>query len=453
MLSKNRIISLLLICTLLLSLVIGCGKGQGEPSQGHQSSDSEQSDKGEESKEKPKEGGNEKKKLVFSTCVGDLSVKAWEPMFKKFEEENNCEIELIDGFTGWPDYWTKLLTSIAGGTAHDVVTIKETYLSELYYKGAAYDISQFIDNDPEVNPDDFVDVLWDTVTFDGGVYGFPQLGSIILLYYNKDLFEEKGYTEPPKDWMELREYAKNLTDESKGQYGFMFYELGTREPCFAWWLGFYWMAGGEVWKNGIVGQDFNINNQAGLKALNLQIDMIYNDKSTVEPTVQETTLVQNGKVAMWMQGSWNLQEYHKTAPDLNWGVAMLPGDENYAHNALSDSYAIIKDTKEPELAYKLIKTLSNEENDLAKAIGASHLPTRKANFDKPPFSTDPNYELVKKAYFLPETKPKPVCEGYEELGVAMATELQKAWFGQVSAEEALEAADKKAAEILARFNH
>ena len=440
----KRVLSFLLAAALAGS-VAGCAPGADTASAGGTESTGTPSSSASEG-EQPS-GSGEKTKLVFALNDNQV-IEPAEAAIAQFEEENNCEVEILTGFNGWPDYWSKMLTSIAGGNAPDVANLKETYLAELYYKDAALDITQYIEADDNVNPEDFVDAAWNAVTFDDKVYALPKHGSIVCLYYNVDLLEEAGYDRPPETWDELREYAKNMTDESKGQYGFMWYELGTREPCFAWWLGYYWMAGGKVWKNDIPGEDFNINNEAGLKALNLQLDMLYTDKSAVPPTVTTTSLAENGKVAMWMQGCWNISTYPETAPDLNWAVAPIPGDQNDAHNALVDVYAVLKDTKNPELAYQFAAMLTNEENDKNFNIASGQMPVRKANYDKEPFISDESWQTFIEAFSLPETQPKPLCEGYEELGVAMATELQKAWYGQVSAEEALASADKKAAELL-----
>ena len=444
---KKKLISMFMAFMVLAGTVTACGGPAA--SDGVASSGGSTTPAGSQQADTQKKTGEEIPTLVFQVNDNAL-VEAIKDEVVKFEEEHNCRVEIISGFNGWPDYWSKLLTSIAGGTGPDVATLKETHLGELYGKGALLDLTDFIAADDEVKEEDFVDVLWDTVSFDGRVYALPRYGCMVAMYYNVDLLAEKGYTEPPKTWDELRSMAKDLTDPSKGQYGFMWYELGTREPCFAWWMGFYWQAGGQVWKNGVTGSDFNINNQAGLDALNLQIDMLYKDGSAVPPTTQETALAENGKVAMWMQGCWNLVNYPKTAPDLNWKSALLPGYKNNAHNALVDVYGVLKDSKNPELAYEFVKMLTSEENDLSFNVASGQMPVRKLNYEKEPYATDENWQPFIQSFQLPETQPKPVCPGYEEMGIAVATELQKAWYNQVTPEEALESADAVANEILSR---
>lgn len=455
---KKRLISMFMALVMAAGALTACG-GSGSSGGGASSggtttaaaapTEQKASETKAEAETKPESGG-ETVTLVFQ--VNDKGVvDASKDAIAKFEQEHNCKVEIISGFNGWPDYWSKLLTSIAGGTGPDVANLKETHLGELYNKGALLDLTDYIAADDEVNAEDFASAAWDAVTFDDKVYALPKHGSMVALYYNENLLAEKGYTEPPKTWDELKSMAKDLTDPSKGQYGFMWYELGTREPCFAWWYGFYLMAdGGSVWKNGVPGQDFNINNQAGLDALNLQVDMLYKDESAVPPTTQETALAENGKVAMWMQGCWKIAEYPQTAPDLKWKAALLPGYKNNAHNALVDVYGVLKDSKNPELAYEFVKMLTSEENDLNFNVVSGQMPARKVNYEKEPYASDDNWQVFMEAFQLPETQPKPVCQGYEETGIAVVTELQKAWYNQITPEEALKNADAVAAEILSR---
>ena len=215
---RKKLMSILMGVTMLTMSLTACGGGGSTPNTPVTTADS-----GSKAETKAEAKTEEPVTLVFQ--LSDNSVlEASADAIAKFEEEHNCKVEIISGFNGWPDYWSKLLTSIAGGTGPDVANLKETYMGELYSKGALLDLTDYIEADDEVNPEDFVDAAWDAVTFDdGGVYALPKHSSVIGLYYNEDLLAEKGYTEPPKTWDELKSMAKDLTDPNKGQYGFMWY--------------------------------------------------------------------------------------------------------------------------------------------------------------------------------------------------------------------------------------
>ena len=66
----------------------------------------------------------DKKVLKVAMSSGDLPVDGTatiEKMFAKFEEENDCDVELVMiAHDGWSDYLTKLQTMMVSGNAPDV---------------------------------------------------------------------------------------------------------------------------------------------------------------------------------------------------------------------------------------------------------------------------------------------------------------------------------------------
>ena len=64
--------------------------------------------------------------------------------------------------------------------------------------------------------------------YKGKTYSLPYASTTRGLIYNKDMFKEAGLVDengeptPPKTMAEVREYAKILTDKSKGKFGIIF---------------------------------------------------------------------------------------------------------------------------------------------------------------------------------------------------------------------------------------
>ena len=75
-----------------------------------------------------------------------------------------------------------------------------------------------------------------------------------------------------------------------------------------------------------------------------------------------------GKVAMYLNGTWLPNEIKAQAPNLNWGAFAWPamsskGDGIEANNYGCQSFAINKNTKYPEEAFRLIVWLTTGEWD------------------------------------------------------------------------------------------
>ena len=131
--------------------------------------------------------------------------------------------------------------------------------------------------------------------------------------YNKDLLkraglvDEKGEAKPPKDWDELREYAKKLTEfDSNGRMKV----LGFAPLYGNSWLYMYsWMNGGEFMEPD--GRKCIMNDPKNVEALQYIVDLYddaggYDKVSAFQAGFQNDALdpFVQGKVAMKIDGSW-----------------------------------------------------------------------------------------------------------------------------------------------------
>ena len=86
------------------------------------------------------------------------------------------------------------------------------------------------------------------------------------LYYRKDLFRAAGLdpNRPPTNWEEFYDTAKALTNQDKGQWGFVF-EQGSESY---YWINFLWQAGGDISAKDSAGKELAaFNTPEGVTAL------------------------------------------------------------------------------------------------------------------------------------------------------------------------------------------
>lgn len=89
--------------------------------------------------------------------------------------------------------------------------------------GMEYDMTDLVAK-RKVDLDRFEPALLEAVRNFGGLYGLPLVNNVMVLYYNKELFDKFG-VDYPKDgltWAETREISQRLTTVSEGRayYGF-----------------------------------------------------------------------------------------------------------------------------------------------------------------------------------------------------------------------------------------
>jgi multiple sugar transport system substrate-binding protein len=114
----------------------------------------------------------------------------------------------------------------------------------------------------------------------------------------------------------------------------------------------------------------------------------------------------------------------------------------------ANNIVLFKDSKQRDLAWTTMRHMNKDTSDLAFQNGAGYLPVALSNFDKPPFSTDPAWQVVTKQAKRPDSKPYPIVTNYQEMMNVIGEELVAAYKNQKIAKEALADAFKRAQDLL-----
>ena len=188
-------------------------------------------------------------------------------------------------------------------------------------------------------------------TIDGTLYGVPFGVNCLALYYNEDMLSEAG-CEVPTTWDELKETAQTLTKD--GVTGLAFCSVQNEEGTFNFtpWL---WSTGAS---------SYEMNSEGGIKALTFVKDLVDSGSMSKECINWTQGDVMNqfisGNVAMMVNGPWQIPTMKEEAPDLNWNVALIPKDAEYASVLGGENYAVISGGNE-EGALKFLEYATSEE--------------------------------------------------------------------------------------------
>ena len=258
------------------------------------------------------------------------------------------------------DYYTKIQTNLAGGTAADLLWLSQEFIAGYADIGALLDITDRLNNDsrPAAMLDDYFPDILQTAQFEGKTFGLPWIAQPVVLYWNPKLFQDAG-VEPPNDdwtWDDFKAAAEKLTQPDQGLYGTAFNGWPPIQM-------FIWQAGGEV-----VSQDMTnspIDTPEALTGAKFYADIIYNPKyAAPENVIREQgfgELAKNGKVAMFFGGAADDLDYaHTNDPQFaEMRVALVPkGPANRATFAWTASTVINAGTKNPDQAYDALVELT-----------------------------------------------------------------------------------------------
>lgn len=376
----------LLLCVLLIGTMVltGCNLGTGTTGGGGDSGKTTGSDS-----TNPTSGGTDQPKQKSS-----LKIEAWgietdpnsviiKEAVALYNEKYKDTAELSIEFTEQEQFKTKIATLMAANDAPDIFnTWAAGFLKPFVESGKVYSISEALDKDPEWK-NRFVGGIFGGFTFDGKIYAAPNTQTVVCLFYNKEIFDKYGLTEPAT-FEDLKNICKTLNDN-----GVTPFALGNKAP----WVGAMYA---ELIANRIGGSEpFNkVADGSGtwldpsfieagnkmyelvqLKAFPEGFNALDNDPS------REDFL--NGKAAMHIMGSWAIQQVTYDGSPLagKVDVCKFPaieggkGDPNAWLGQPDQSFAIGANCKDKEAAVNFLKIMSEPETQLKFAEAGNLLAT------------------------------------------------------------------------------
>ncbi len=385
-------------------------------------------------------------------ATGKQSIE-YTKMFPAFLESHPNVALNAEELLGDTEGRTKYLLQCREGTQADVLQLDGFWVAEFAALGCTVPLEG---NVPQELLDDYFDAF--KVVYDGKVHALiPGTAFNSMLWYREDLLKEAGLDGPPKDWNELKEYAKKLTvkDENGNvtRYGLAF--SGARsELTSVTLLGYYWQ-GEDVFVTPDNKPAFN--NQTSADVFNLFADM-YKDGSVMPEVINMGyTEVQQAffadKAAMMLHGSWLSSGMYNLAPDLEGKVGLAPNPVyprtgNRGTNAGGWSFAVTSpDEAKVQNSADLLAILSGSipEDYIEARLQGGDLPTMKSVADDPRFAETEWQKIILSE--LPYAKTRPAVEIYPDASLEWAQAFQETLLGQKTAEQALADAEERALAI------
>jgi multiple sugar transport system substrate-binding protein len=130
----------------------------------------------------------------------------------KWEELTGIKVNVIESQVN--EMFPKMLQEHRAGTgAYDVLSVVPAWMGDMVRAGAVEPLDEYVDKyGYRAELDDIGDVYRENQMRIGDtIYGFPDDGDVLILYYRKDIFEEMGLS-VPTTWDEFYEVSKAITD-------------------------------------------------------------------------------------------------------------------------------------------------------------------------------------------------------------------------------------------------
>ena len=362
----------------------------------------------------------------------------------------------VDAITG--EYFTAINTQLAAGTIQEVVLFEGNFFQSYKDQGAFTAIDAALKRQ-NVTMADYT-VVPGIYQDKGRQYGMPFQLVVSGWYYNADLFRDRGLRLPDDSWTwdDVLAAAQALTQPEKGQYGIHV----TNSDQFCW--GPLLFSAGARWHNADRTKTL-LADQGGPDAFQWTIDLIHRHRVSPAPAqVNELrgsfgNPFQAGKVGMVAGAISGTGGTARSIGDrFRW--ALMPSPKHprtkKALHVYNDQPHILMKTAQQrgvtEQATSLIIFLAGEIVQGRVGVDRGSVPVLKRLQTSPEYLQGPpeNMRQVSLNLASAEIQTPGYIRGWEEWIGAYRPEIDKAFTGEVAAQQALRNAVTAADAVLAR---
>lgn len=355
-------------------------------------------------------------------------------MYEAFHEEYpniTVEVETI----AYNDYFTQLQTRVSGGTAPDCYELNIENFAAYANKGALAEITG-------VDFSGLDETSLNAFNVDGKQYGLPGKFSNVVLFYNKDLFDQAKIDYPTADWTQddLQQAAEAIRALGDDIYGY--YQPLTYNEFYKVVAQF----GGSLLNADKT--EFTINAPENVAAAQMMADRIL--VSNVQPNevqmggIGDWDLFMSGRLGMMPTGIWAFNTFAEGCK-FDWDITVEPGKEQKATHFFSDACVINNASDKKEAAATWITWLTSSDKAAAIRIEAGwDLPaikdqsTLSAYLDiTPPANRQAVFDSLN--YLV----VPPVIEDYSLMSDIIGQKLSAAAAGTLTVQEALDQAQSE----------
>lgn len=326
--------------------------------------------------------------------------------FNEIHPDIPVRVQAVQG-QDWADFFAKILTMVAAGTAPDVCVVA-TEGAQLFAERLAEPLDEYVRRDPEAMQDYFGDVhpaLIEAFMYKGSLYQLPIDFNAANMYLNTAAFERAGLERPDASWtvQDFRDIARRL-GRSGGRSFVPFYWTNRLWGGVVPWLyinetsflteehspGGEWLwdryyqdvtaargrTGGFLW------EDSNALDDRVAESFDFLRDLVANDLGVSPAQGGGDTLVAqfaSGNVGMTPAGGFWAQGLHEAgmAKD-GFDVQVFPKWRAQRHQFGAAGYAILRTSQRKEQAWQWVKFCTSREGMELAFPTPNTTPTRRS---------------------------------------------------------------------------
>jgi multiple sugar transport system substrate-binding protein len=317
----------------------------------------------------------------------------------------------------------------------DVMLVDSAWMGEAAATGVALDLTRYI----EARRREFVGATVDAVAYDDRFWGVPRQADAGLLYYRTDQVDT-----PPRSWQEVYDTAQRRDG--------IVYQGAPYESLAVNFLELAYASGGRVLSED--GRRSAIDSPENLRALELMVAGIKEGAAPAnvtemqeEPAREEFSQGNATFMRNWPYAIVLMQQ--RSEVKAKFQAVELPAFEGggQASVLVGHDVVVAKKAKNRDAALVLVDFLTSPDIVAQLVTRTGVASPLVATYEDPSIST-PGVEVVRRA--LKQARPRPVTPAWAGISAAIYENVHRALTGDVTARQALQAADRDIDRALAK---
>ena len=343
------------------------------------------------------------------------------------------------------EYRQRLATDFSAGSPPDIMLLNYRRFAEFAGQNALEPLGSYLADSNLIQADDFYKQTIASFTWDNQLWCIPQNISSLVTYYNQDLFEAANIPLPHNDWTwdDFITTARALTFDTDGDGRLDQYGAGI-DPNLFRLAPFIWQNGGDLVDNPANPTRLTLDSPQSLAAFQWFVDLQVKEQivpdAVAEAAESSESRFLNGRLAIYLNSRRTVPTF-RTITDFTWDVAPLPVGQQAASILHSDAYCMAATTTNKDDAWTFIEFANSPTGQSLIATSGRTVPSLKSVTESTAFLDDqpPAHARV---YLdtIPTLGQVPLMSSWVRIEEAASQEIERAFYGQVSVEEAAETA-------------
>lgn len=265
------------------------------------------------------------------------------------------------------EYISKVTALLVAGSAPDVVQSENQQFPAFAKVGLFKPLAPFFNKDKSVSTKDFFTDQLVCYTWKGELYALP--GGLVpnaAIYANKTLFEAAGLKVPTPEqsqnytWDNVVELARKLTKTDGSQYGLVVAPFQSVP-----------YSGSAYWVNDRMNPTKGaLDDSRWVRSIDMWVD--WTIKQKIMPTVAARNAMgernwqeafAHGKIAMYLDGSWQVGSFLRAEPQLKWDLFWVPklaANQPRKFATGGAGWGLTQHARNPDLAWEFLKFIDRK---------------------------------------------------------------------------------------------